>query len=137
MNDVVISGTFHWDRDKPQYKGGKIYVRKTSKFFCTPFMLDFTISKAAPKSVRYLFKNRGYKEISWEKNSSIFIKRLYSASDVLDEVNNFTTKYLEKHIIDGQAPERTLTWQFDKNFLWHMMYFKQSVKRYGIRPNAK
>jgi hypothetical protein len=126
MNDVVISGAFDWDRSWPRTKG--------SKFYCSPFRLAFSISRPVPPSVRQLFKHLGYREVTGEKNSPRFVKKLELSVDVLDEVNQFTSKYLERHVIDGQSPERYLTWEFSSNFLWRVMYYKQSLKRYGARP---
>jgi hypothetical protein len=126
MNDVVISGSFDWDRPWPRKKGGK--------FYCTPFGLVFSISRSIPPSVWRLFKRLGYREVSGKKKSLRFVKKLSPSVDVLDEVNLFISKYLEGHIIDGQSPERYLTWEFNRNFLRGLMYYKQSIKRYGIRP---
>ena len=127
MNDVVVSGAFDWDRSWPRKKGGK--------FYCSPFRLAFTISKPVPPSVWRLFKRLGYREVTGEKKSPRFVKTLGFSVDVLDEVNHFISSYLEGHKIDGQSPERYLTWEFQGNFLRGVMYYKQSLKRYGARPN--
>ena len=129
MSDIIISGSFDWIQERPKKKGGK--------FYCSPFTLAFDISKSTLPSVRYLFKRLGDKEMSCKKNAPRFTKKLNEGSDVLDEVNIFTTKYLEKHIIDGQSPEKYLTWEFSSGFLWSLMYYKQSLKRYGVRPSER
>jgi len=127
MSDVIISGSFDWDQDRPKKKGGK--------FYCSPFTLTFNISKPILPGVISLFKRLGYKEVTGEKKSPSFVKKIHSGTDVLDEVNIFTTKYLQRHIIDGSSPSSYLTWEFSSNFLKNMMYYKQSLKRYGVRPN--
>ncbi len=126
MSDVIISGSFDWIKDRPNNKG--------DKFYCSSFTLTFDISKPILPGVNSLFKRLGYKEVTGKKKAPRFIKKLNGGSDVLDEINNFTTKYLQKHIIDGSSPESYLTWEFDNGFLKSLMYYKQSLKRYGFRP---
>jgi hypothetical protein len=126
MSDVIISGNFNWIQERPKKKGGK--------FYCSSFTLTFDISKPILPGVKFLFKRLGYIEVTDEKNAPTFIKKLNVGSDALDEVNDFTTKYLQRHIIDGSSPESHLTWEFDSSFLKSLMYYKQSLKRYGAKP---
>lgn len=127
MSDVVISGGFDWDRDEPRSRG--------SKFYCTPFSLVFTISKPMPPTMNNLFKRLGYTGVTHELGA-LFSKDLCSASDVLQTVEDFINKYLVNNTIDGQSPESHLTWELSSGFLWSVMYFKQSLQRYGIRPSV-
>jgi hypothetical protein len=127
MSDVIISGRFGWVRDRPYRKGGK--------FYCSSFSLTFEISKPILPGVNSLFIRLGYKEVTGDNKSPTFVKKVIEGSDVLDEVNTFTSKYLNRRIIDGSSPEGHLTWEFDRSFLKSVMYYKQSLKRYGSKPN--
>ena len=129
-------------------------------YYCSFHLVDELI-KRNYKIYGILVDSEAFRKILksylFKKDSSITIKNEKNALGVLFEqvikpvmkmflelcrrlyqyMCAYTTKYLEKHIIDGQSPEKYLTWEFSSGFLWSLMYYKQSLKRYGVRPSER
>lgn len=124
----TISGRFAWDRESPMPEG--------KQFYCSPFEIMFEVSEFAPEGIIRTLKQQIWTEQRKLFGFSVFSITARSTSETFNLLDSFMTKYLYQNSVNTQDSQKH-DLVISSQFLKELMHFKQSVKRYRLRPSEE
>ena len=122
-----ISSETGWDRRKPLENG--------REFYCAPFQLKFEMSQFASQSMIHALKWNQFEEVSETLGFKKYEKKLKSVEEIFSTIGQFVEEFIRgkksTFEIIGKHKHKL---EYDDYFMERVMYFQQSLDRYGLRP---